>query len=970
MEMTESNKTQTITIKKPGKKSIQEYLKKHAYDKSKHPNITNTRIADSENGIFGGSYYISDEEYSQFIELYGQEIVKKGKREYLTEKQLEKGGPILVDIDMRFKTDIKTRQYTEDHITDFVDLYLGELKIIYQFDEDTRFSIYILEKPRVNCLEDKTKDGIHMIIGIQADRTTQILLRKKILNSLEKVWGETLPLSNSYEDVLDEGISIGHCNWQMYGSSKPNHDTYSLTRVYNITFDTSDHEFCTEIVDINTFDIIANLFKLSARYPNHYSGFFTSAFSDEHIAHSGKANPKKRPAINSIKNSVLSTQIFGMAGPAVYANISTREQLDAAMNEYLEMADARNDNEVREIYGYAMILPPTYYEEGSYARWIRVGWCLRHLNPMYFIIWIYFSAQTAKFDFGLEIPKMFEMWDKTSMVDNVGLTKRSLMYWAKTDAKDKYKLIRESTLDFYLEQTIDSPLSAFTSEDKKPTGCGEADLVEVLFHMKKDEYCCVNVRDNIWYQYKNHRWFQIDSGTTLRSSISTDLRREYSKKADDLFLKMSELPEGDNRLDAMNKRLQRIVAIIARLGKTGDKKNMMVEAKDRFYDGEFFKRLDMNPYLLCFRNGVWDFKEKIFRVGRPDDYISMSTNIDYEEINQVKDTEMIKEVKTFMHELFPELELERYMWEHLASCLIGVALDQTFNNYIGGGSNGKSVLTNLMGMVLGDYKYDLPHTAITSRERTKVGGLAPEITSLKGKRYVVMAEPSKGDVINEGIMKQFTAGNDKITARAPYMIEALEFLPQFKLVVCANQLLKINTTDHGTWRRIRLVDFMSLFTPNPVSDDPVKPHQFKLVPDIEKKFDGKFKHVFMALLIDIALKTGGKVNDCGIVMAASDRYRQSQDVIAEFINDYYVRCPGAKIIKKRDVSRDFEEWHKDTYGSRGPPPKDVYEYMDKRFGKQVKQVWMNITKRIFASEDDVEEEDPTNEHLPEVDMDD
>jgi len=587
---------------------------------------------------------------------------------------------------------------------------------------------------------------------------------------------------------------------------------------------------------------------------------------------------------------------------------------------------------------------------------------------MHFIIWIYFSAQAANFDFGIEIPKMFETWDKTSMVDNVGLTKRSLMYWAKTDAKEKYKLIRESTLDYFLEQTIDSPLSAFTSDDKKPTGCGEADLVEVLYHMKKDEYCCVNVRDNIWYQYKNHRWFQIDSGTTLRSSISTDLRKEYLKKAEDLFLKINELPEGDNRLEPMRKRLDRIMAIVNRLGKTGDKKNMMTEAKDRFYDGEFFKRLDMNPYLLCFRNGVWDFKEKIFRAGRPDDYIAMSTNIDYVPINAVQDVDTVKEVKLFMQQLFPEPELERYMWEHLASTLIGVALDQTFNNYIGGGSNGKSVLTNLMGKVLGDYKYDLPHTAITSKERTKVGGVSPEIASLKGKRYVVMAEPSKGDVINEGIMKQFTAGNDKITARGLYMIEALEFLPQFKLVVCANQLLKINTTDHGTWRRIRLVDFKSLFTPNPVDTDPLKPYQYKLVPDIEKKFEGKFMHVFMALLIEIALQTQGKVNDCSIVMSSSDRYRQSQDVIAEFINDYYVACPGAKIIKKRDVSKDFEEWHKDTYGSKGPQPKDVYEYMDKKYGKNVKNTWLNITKRLFVSEDDIDGENPTNEIMEDVDF--
>jgi hypothetical protein len=42
--------------------------------------------------------------------------------------------------------------------------------------------------------------------------------------------------------------------------------------------------------------------------------------------------------------------------------------------------------------------------------------------------------------------------------------------------------------------------------------------------------------------------------------------------------------------------------------------------------------------------------------------------------------------------------------------------------------------------------------------------------------------------------------------------------------------------------------------------------------------------------------------------------------------------------------------------------------MDKKFGKNVKNTWLNITKRIFVSEDDIDEEDPTNEVVPDVDM--
>jgi hypothetical protein len=148
---------------------------------------------------------------------------------------------------------------------------------------------------------------------------------------------------------------------------------------------------------------------------------------------------------------------------------------------------------------------------------------------------------------------------------------------------------------------------------------------------------------------------------------------------------------------------------------------------------------------------------------------------------------------------------------------------------------------------------------------------------------------------------------------------------------------------------------MSLFTNSPVDNDPVKPYQYKLIPDIEKKFDGKFKYVFMDCLVQIALKTGGKVEQCDVVLAASDRYRQSQDVISEFMNECYVSCPGAKILNKTCVSEDFKRWHMETYNSKGPQPKEVYEYMDRKYGKPSGGKWINVKrKEILIQEDDVD----------------
>ena len=53
----------------------------------------------------------------------------------------------------------------------------------------------------------------------------------------------------------------------------------------------------------------------------------------------------------------------------------------------------------------------------------------------------------------------------------------------------------------------------------------------------------------------------------------------------------------------------------------------MKEAKELFYDKNFMNKLDNNPYLMCFNNCVIDFKNRTYRKGQPDDYISKSTKI-------------------------------------------------------------------------------------------------------------------------------------------------------------------------------------------------------------------------------------------------------------------------------------------------------------------------------------------------------
>lgn len=927
---------ETLPIKKKYR-NIEDFLKKHIYQKENtSQKITNTRIGNESTHTFGGSYSISEEEYQAFLSLYVKDVIAKGETDYITEKQLEKG-PILCDLDFRFDSSVTKRQYTQDDIYAIVEEYLEVLKIIYHFDETTTFPVFVFQKPNVNILSEKnlTKDGLHIIIGIMANRQVQQYIRNQMIEQLPQVIN--LPIINTWADVLDEGISKGHINWQLYGSCKPNNETYALTHHMSITFDTTDSEFQIKNEDVKSFNLKKDIGLLSARWTKHYDPFMKSdaiaLISSVGSTSSTTGIVKKRPTSPKTMNIL---------------EVKNHDELAAVYAAFRDTIMGIDEHHIREIVDYTMILPQSYYERGSYMKWLKVGWALHNINTKLFIVWVVFSAQSSQFEFD-SIADMWDRWNKCE--DNSNLTHKSIIYWAMQDAKDKFNEVKLESLNYYIEQTLNSAVSN-TSDTKKPMGCTDFDIATVLHHMMKDYYVCASITADKWYQFDKHRWIPNDKGTSLRLAISTKLRSLYTKKVEEMLETKESLAEDDERRTILKNKIDKANNIIVRLGSTNDKKNIMTEAKELFYDRNFIKNIDTNPNLLCFNNGIWDFKEKVFRDGRPEDYITMSTKINYVEIDPLKHSQELAEIADFMHKLFPEADLEKYMWEHLASVLIGNSTNQTFHNYIGVGENGKSVLVTLLEKCLGEYKGDVPTTLLTDK-RAKVGGLTPELVQLKGVRFAVMNEPSKGEKINEGTMKQLTSALDPIQCRAPFMIEALSYIPQFKLILLANTLMEIRSQDHGTWRRIRVIDFMSLFTDNPVQGDKDKPYQFKKEQIVEK-FDG-WKTIFMSLLVKKALETGGKVDICERVIASSEAYRQKQDTISEFIADKIIKADGYS-LKKSDVAFQFKQWHESNYGNKGPNAKEVHSYLDKMFSKCTANGWIGIRIKpeIGQSSDDGE----------------
>lgn len=904
-------------------------------------NITHTRIGNQPLNIYGGSFTIEKENLPTFYRLYYEHVFVKGRKEYLTEKQLETTGPLLIDLDFRYDYSVTKREHTKEHIQDIISLYLEELKGFFVFEDNKQFPIFIMEKPNVNRVAEKqeTKDGIHIIFGIQIDHTMQMMLRDKILTEIGDVL--ELPLTNNWDTVLDEGISKGCVNWQLYGSQKPGNEAYRLTYYIVAEFDSNENSWITHPKNIADIELSRDLALLSAQYDKHIKFEINPKIQDEYKERlEMKTNKIKKSTSKGKVNLVLEDD----SNDIQLNDITNIDMLKKAVDNI--MCNLKTtDQTIKEIHEYTQILPEKYYEPGSHVLNRQVAFALKHTDERLFLSWVMLRTKASDFDYA-SIPQLYHSWKTQFNKGQTGVTKRSIMYWAKQDAFDDYKIVKQGTIDHYIEETI------FEG--------GDWDYAMVLFHMFKDKYVCGSITNKKWYVFNKNRW-EIDEGQRLRMAISKDLFQLYSDKQSQ-YLTQSHLhePTSDEH-EKLQRKVKRSAEICTRLKRTSDKNNIMREAMEIFFDKDFIKNMDANPFLMCFTNGVFDFKNKEFRQGYPQDYVTKTTHIPYVNYNYTEQKESIDEIMAFMEQLFPQPELCRYMWDHLSACLIGLKKEHAFNIYRGSGSNGKSILTDLMTQSLGEYKGTVPITLVTEK-RSSIGGTSSEVIQLKGIRYAVMQEPSKDAVINEGIMKELTGG-DPIQARALYSDSEI-FIPQFSLVVCTNALFEIKSNDDGTWRRMKLVDFQSKFISEGENHTDDTKYVFPKDKGLKEKLP-KWAAIFMSMLVKRACETEGEVQDCPEVVDASNKYRQSQDCITGFISDKIIKEANGS-IGKRHLNDMFKEWFLSNYSSRKMPKlSELDDIMNKKFGnKNVKtNKWHGIK---FKVEIDGDGDDDGESHLDEL----
>ena len=900
-------------------KDLNDFLRKHS--KTTDQELTHTAIGDPKSynnkdytkRIYGASYAIPEDMKETFLNLYNEYVFENNNKAYLTEKHLDGLGPIVIDLDFRFAGKLDEHPYTDDFIKEFLKLFTNELLSIVDIPVE-RLTSFVMEKKHPKYLEDKnvTKDGIHIMMPFSVvTPKLQFAIRYKCINNQKmiKLFKE-INCTNKIDDIFDKCV-IDRNNWQMYGSRKPQHEAYCLTNVINYNFIFSDENSpmsLTKQLQDNTEPDLLMLKTTKEQFSNkellrllsvrYFDRKYVYNYSEDEIS---KIEEIKIPDKEKTKKKM--NTIKKRRSP-VNKKHTTVEELTMA-RDIVGILNKRRVN--------------------NYDSWIALGFCLHNIDDRLLKDWIDFSKKSNKYVEG----ECEAMWDN---MDNEGLGFGSLCLWGKEDNPVMFKKIKSRNLYSSLMDSL---------------SLTHSDIAEVVYKTYKGTFVCASVGKKNWYEFKDHRWRRIDDAVSLRKKLSNeivDIYIDFQNKLNDDALKETNPSNKELLIDKSNK----VSKVITSLKKNSFKKALVDECAENFYIEKFEERLDANPNLLCFENGVYDLKNDCFRDGNPEDYCSFSCGIYYSEFEP--DDELILEVSEFLEQVLTKENVRKYVVRLLSSFLCGEIHSEKFHIWTGIGGNGKSKLIELFRKSIGDYACTLP-VALITQKRGRAEGATPALAATQGKRFACLQEPEGDETINVGLMKELTGG-DTIIARKMYS-DPVEFKPQFKMLLTCNILPDIKSSDRGTWRRVRAVEFTSVFTDSP---DPNDPCQFQIDEDLDAKLD-TWKEAFIYLLIkDFAEFRSFGIYEPDEVKAFTKEYQNESDYFTQFFDECIVVSENSTTgITLNDIIAVYQDWFPKNIGTniQMPKRKDIKTNISKKYGAPKSgSKWFGIALKELTFQDD------------------
>lgn len=869
---------------------------------------------------YTGKFRIERNDLETFWEMYCstlssyQKAQDDGKNEIFLSGISERPNeylPLLVDVDLETKVDStrdpKQKLYTLDEAKTVASVYRRVLKEICREYRARNTVCFILEKPAPYLSGDKVKGGFHLHFPRMWIRNCDHDLH--IYPRVKRLLNDEHPNLFSRLNVQDTGQFLDPkvCSkfWLLYGGCKSEKaGSYRLTTVLDQDGDE------VEISEAMEGWKIYDSFDQPIKIPQDKWEYFLPRILSIHPANRDRDIVQLKSNLEWASEIKLST---AKERTIKHENINVSESVALAKELMPMIAAWRSD---------------------GHDDWIQMGFCLSDVGDgsrEAFDLWVEFTHLSGRPNRD-EARCIYEWNHMTRGNFTIG----TLRHYASVDSPAEYEIWKKKKSGGHIHEALNG---------------GHAPIADMLFESFASRFVCADPEKGIWYSFRNHRWHRIRKAVELRKKIKTTIIPQFVAEKIKVKKELNDLEDEESDASGLKQRLKDVKKTLKNLTLAPFKDCVMREAVDLFHDEQtdFIEQLDSNINLLGFNNGVFDISTMTFRDGRPEDYISKTTGYDYEEFTD--DHPRVIEVKDFFIKVFPDPQLRRFFLEYAAQVLKGGNFNKVFLNMVGFGDNAKSVTIEFFEKTLGQYAVKFPTSLVTGK-RGQSSAAAPEVIRSIGARFGSLQEPDKGEVINSGIIKEFT-GNDSIFSRALFS-DGREFKPMFKLAVITNKLLRLSGNDPAVWNRILVLAFEACFPKDPSKvpktwEEQFEKKMFHRDPNFAEKLPN-MRQPFMWLLIQILKEVfvKGPSPTPSKVMEATEQYKQNNDSVLQFVKENVIDDENSG-LSIAEIYSTFQQWFRENYPRLPIPDKnELRDDLNQRWGPQTADLkWPGVRLRTI-----------------------
>lgn len=883
--ITESSQKKHFT----GARNLHQYLQTidHIYITQKNDN--NTNIIDQGNR----KTYAFPNDYIVQLFTHLNNCRKEGSITHFSEKQLDVSG-IMLDIDII--TTNKNIGLIDKHYYRLTSSIFNALQKDIKFEKNQQHIFYIT-KQQVDILEEnKYKYGFHILLpGIKIDK----IYKKYFLQKFK-----TDPILISILTEI-EAINPSECLDQnsasvpvlFYGSCKLGSKPYILTNSFEVWIEDNELWISPPVItplftkDLEEYNLVTELsLNFEAKYESK--------------------NPLVKKYICKYKpEAELLLQEYESKRQRNDKNLDIDELLFT--DHSLSILTVHNP-EASFVHGLLDILTNDYYINRN--KWRDVIFALANTSDQYKPLAIWFSQKCPEKWINGGQDELDKLWEDANRQTIKPLTIASISYWAKLSNPERYKSIMDR-----------SYFTILTRYAYDHGGRLQHYMIAKVLHAMLYNKFCVDVD----LFSKKYYWFEfVLPGQSMRPGEVWKWRKEA--EPDDLHIYMSEklinvLEKISDHIEEQKEKSNSDAQTVyyKNLGKTfltsknnifNDtfKNGVIKQAMYIFRKRGFFEELDMLPDLFGVGNGVLKLGEKCELIDYYHEFpISKYTSIEWTPFDE--SNKWTKLVLNAIADIIIEPDVRNWILFHAAQGLSRNTKEGLLLLFEGGGQNGKTSFLRWVAKSLGPYadKFNIQLLSCDKEEADR-----PNSAMMKFKyiNWAYAEESNKAQVLNVARMKELVNAGEVSSRDLNSKQET--FTMKCNFVVASQYSFIVNTTDHGTWRRLKHYTSKTKFSANP---DPNNIYEKKDNQDFNLKYssDPNFLSSMLSILTHyyerLQKEYGGQLKNvpCNTLDIETEAFRISQDAIHRWICECIVLSPLIDIeYDIGTITINYMEWYK------------------------------------------------------------